>query len=207
MPFISIFSVPWNAGHVITLLITMGSAVSLLQILLVPTSHYLQQLHPTPEQSQFHPMVYLMPSGLCRRIDPSSAGNAAAQSPGPRCLAADPGCLSSPIFHQVNIFCIPICQNKDLIVMTRSISTFNTKRHNPAFKKLFVVSFLLQPGRRDWEQGLQIEATGSPLVPSGTCMQFPSTLVQFTSLGVIELGPGAWCWPRFDSLYTSRQVI
>lgn len=215
MPFIFIFSIPCNAGHVITLLFTTGSAVSLLQILLVPTSHYLQQLHPAPEQSQFHPTV---PNAF-RAVQeswpiicwvPTPWQNAAAQSPGPSCLGAGPGCLSSPVFYQANISCIPLCQNKDLIFMARSISTFNTKRHDSSqavSKKLFVVSFLLQPGWRDWEQGLQIGATGGPLVPSGTCMQLPSTLVQFTSLRVIELGPRAWCWPCSDSLYTSRQVI
>lgn len=69
-------------------------------------------------------------------------------------------------------------------------------------------SFMFSPG---WTEGLRAGLAGrshrGTLVPPGVCVQFPSTSVQFTSLGVMELGPGAWCQPCSDSLCASGQVI
>lgn len=69
-------------------------------------------------------------------------------------------------------------------------------------------SFMFSPG---WTEGLRAGLAGrshrGTLVPPGMCVQFPSTSVQFTSLGVMKLGPRARCQPYSDSLCASGQVI
>lgn len=164
---------------------------------------------PVPKWRWLPPSAW----GLCRRLITCWVP---AQSPIPSCSEAEPPWAARlpllSILFQAKVLCFSICQSKDLLLMSWLILTFNTDSHRGERQTQFskvaqlitgcfqealcsLLSFLPQPGLRDWDQGSQVGVLRGLLVPLGVGSQLQSALVQFTTLGVMELGPGAWCCP------------